>query len=62
MLCGNARIFNTSILDATEIQFTHTNFDFSAMSQPPAITSTQQTQVKIQPQPQPIQIQFLWHL
>ena len=36
MLCGNARIFNTSILDATEIQFTHTNFDFASMSQPPA--------------------------
>ena len=36
MLCGNARILKTSILDATEIQFTHTNFDFSDMSQPPA--------------------------
>jgi len=36
MLCGNARIFNSSILDATEIQFTHTNFDFVSMTQPPA--------------------------
>jgi hypothetical protein len=36
MLCGNAHIINTSILDATEIQFTHTNFDFVSMSQPPA--------------------------
>ena len=39
MLCGNARVANNSISDATEIQFTHTNFDFASMSQPLA-TST----------------------
>jgi len=34
MLCGNAHVSNTSISDANEIQFTHTNFDFSSILQP----------------------------
>jgi hypothetical protein len=37
MLCGNyavKTVTNNKIIDASEIQFTHTNFDFSNVSQP----------------------------
>lgn len=40
MLCGNYAVktfINNKIIDANEIQFTHTNFDFSTISQPDSV-------------------------